>query len=183
MRNENELYLSVDIESSGPAPSVYSMLALGACNTEDLTQTFYVEFKPTSKLFVPEALEACKLSLEVLEETGTDPAIGMANFEKWIKEVSRNKHPIMDGFDAPFDWMFVCDYFWRFLDRNPLGISARDIKSYYAGKFDTDWRSTSKSRIDKRFIPKAPHTHNALDDAIEQAILMNSIIDFPGHTL
>ena len=43
---KSELYFSVDIESAGPIPGVYSMLSLGACVVNDTSQTFYVELKP-----------------------------------------------------------------------------------------------------------------------------------------
>lgn len=178
-----EIFISVDIESSGPNPSTYSMLSLGACLVEDTSEVFYMELKPTSKLFVPEALAVCELSLADLERDGEHPEVGMRRFDKWVQEVSEGGRPVFTAFNASFDWMFVQDYFQQFVGHNPFGISALDIKAYYMGKFGTSHSETTKARLDKRFKPESPHTHNALDDAIEQALLFKNILDYPGNKL
>jgi len=51
-----EVYISVDIEASGPIPGEYSMLSLGACVVENPTKTFYIEFKPINKNFIERAM-------------------------------------------------------------------------------------------------------------------------------
>jgi hypothetical protein len=78
--------------------------------------------------------------------------------------------PIFVGLNAPFDWMFVHWYFIHFSGENPFGISAWDIEAYYLGvarKYF--WAETSKEKMDKKYLSVRPHTHNALDDAREQA--------------
>ena len=40
--------------------------------------------------------------------------------------------PIFLSYDAPFEWMFIDDYFQRFLGRNPFGHAALDIKTFFA---------------------------------------------------
>ena len=50
-----ELFISVDIEASGPVPGTYSMLALGACVVTNCQDRFYVELKPISQASVPAA--------------------------------------------------------------------------------------------------------------------------------
>lgn len=154
------------------------MLSLGACVMGDVSKTFYREFKPISKKYVPEALQVSGLSLEKLKRTGMEPAQAMAEFEKWIKHVSGDHRPVFTAFNATFDWMFVAYYFYRFLGRNPFGISGLDIKAYYMGKFGTSWTDTSKRRLNKSFIPKRKHTHNALDDAVEQAEIFQKIREY-----
>lgn len=179
-----ETYISVDIETSGPNPSTFSMLSLGACNVYDLSQTFYAEFKPVTEQFVPEALKISGLSLEKLSMSGEEPKIGMKRFNVWVERTSLDSRPIFVAFNATFDWMFVEDYFQRFLGKNPFGISGLDIKAYYMGKFGLQWLATTKGKIDPRFIPTGtPHTHNALDDAIEQARLFKNILEYPHHKL
>lgn len=172
----DEVYISVDIEASGPIPGEYSMLSLGACVVGEASKTFYSEFKPISEKYVHEAVDVSKLSLEKLKSSGVEPELGMREFENWIKEVSSEKRPVFTAFNATFDWMFVAYYFHRFLGRNPFGISGLDIKAYYMGKFDTSWSETAKRNFDKRFLSSKKHTHNALDDAIEQAEIFQKII-------
>jgi len=172
----SEIYISVDIETSGPIPSLYSMLSVGAAVVGNTRQNFYRELKPTSYLFIPEALNVSGFDLKTLEKTGTDPKIAMQDFETWIKQVSNGKKPVFTAFNATFDWSFVNYYFHENLKRNPFGISGLDIKAYYMGKFNTSWGETSKRRLDKQFLSKKPHTHNALDDAIEQAEIFEKML-------
>lgn len=61
-----EMYVSVDIEASGPVPCLYSMLALGACVVGDTTKTFYRELKPLHDDFIPEAIAVPMFSDEVM---------------------------------------------------------------------------------------------------------------------
>lgn len=137
--SREEVYVSIDIESSGPILGEYSMLSLGAVVVTDISKTFYREFRPITDRYVPEALQISGLSLEKLKETGSEPAAGMQDFENWIYEVSDGKRPVFTAFNATFDWMFVVYYFHRFLGRNPFGISGLDIKAYYMGKLGTSW--------------------------------------------
>jgi DNA polymerase III epsilon subunit-like protein len=178
-----ENFVSIDIESSGPIPGEYSMLSLGANLIANPNETFYATFKPISDNFVPEALTISGFTLEELRETGTDPEQAMTDFEEWLKNNSKEGRPIATGFNMSFDWQFINYYFHRFLKRNPLGINALDLKGYYMGKFDTRWSETSKQRMDERFKGPNPHTHNALDDAIEQGELFYNIKAHPGHSL
>jgi ribonuclease T len=74
------------------------------------------------------------------------------------------------GFNATFDWSFVNFYFQQYPGKNPFGIGGIDIKSYYMGLSGVTWEDTRSSRIPKEYTNSSRrHTHNALDDAIEQA--------------
>lgn len=172
-----EVYISVDVETSGPIPGEHSMLSLGACVVKDTSRKYYVVFKPTSKQFVPEALAVSGFSLDELEEVGTAPKTAMSAFDSWISEVAAGKRPVFVAFNATFDWQFVNYYFHKFLGKNPFGISGLDIKAYYAGKFGKTWGDTSKKKFDRRFLSDKKHTHNALDDAIEQAEIFEKLLD------
>ena len=82
------------------------------------------------------AQEVHGLTRDYLEEHGLEPGEAMTRFADWIGRFrpSRGAHPVFVGFNAPFDWMFVADYFWRFTGANPFGVSALDIKSLYLGR-------------------------------------------------
>jgi DNA polymerase III epsilon subunit-like protein len=172
-----EIYISVDIETAGPVPGEYSMLSLGACVVYDTPQTFYVELRPVTERFVPEALAVAGLSLTELAKHGTDPTVGMTQFEQWVNGVANGGHPVFVAFNATFDWMFMSYYFHRFLGRNPFGISGLDIKAYYMGKLNTTWEQTTKCNIKPEFLSGRKHTHNALDDALEQADIFRKILE------
>ena len=88
--------------------------------------------------------------------------------------------PVFVGFNAPFDWMFVADYCWRFLGRNPFGHAALDLKSLYMGRDGvSSWAATGKGAVAARYPVDEPHTHQALDDARMQAALARRLLHDP----
>ncbi len=173
-----EVLISVDVETAGPNPSAYSILSIGACLVEDPEQNFYVELKPVNDAMTTEALSISGLTLEHLEENGEPPEAGMKKFDEWIAEaVPSPGVPVFVGFNASFDWMFVCDYFERFLGRNPFGHSAIDIKSFYLGMAGGSWAETSLRFLSPRYLDGRPLSHNALGDAQDQAALFAAIAE------
>jgi hypothetical protein len=62
------------------------------------------------------------------------------------------------------------------LGENPFGIGSIDIKSYYMGGSGCTWEDTRSIRIPAEFKGSSlRHTHDALDDAMEQAELFQRI--------
>jgi hypothetical protein len=91
----------------------------------DPKRTFYVELQPVNNNYRPSALSISGLSMEKLAQQGLPPAEAMARFETWTKEqVPEGQRPIFVAFNAPFDWMFVNDYFHRYIGHNPFGHNA-----------------------------------------------------------
>jgi ribonuclease T len=165
-----EDYISIDVETAGPNPSQYAMLSIGACTLTSPRKTFYVELKPDRQAFSTEALEISHLSLEKLSKEGQEPKEAMLHFADWLKEsVPAGIRPIFVAFNAPFDWMFVNDYFQRYLHYNPFGHAALDIKSYFMGQEGVPWSQTSMHNVGSRYLNIKHLSHHALQDAIEQA--------------
>ena len=178
MKTPDEVLVSVDVETAGPYPGRYSLLSIGACLVLNPAETFYVEFRPLSFDAVPDALAVSGLSLEELSERGLPPADAMLRFEAWIESVSpAPARPVLVGFNAPFDWMFVNDYFHRFLGYNPFGHSALDMKAFFAGRTGAAWSKTSLRHVVARYGGAPSLSHNALADAIDQASLMRAMLD------
>jgi DNA polymerase III epsilon subunit-like protein len=170
-------YISVDIETAGPNPSDYAMLSIGACLVVNPARTFYVELQPSTPRFVPSALEVNRLSLDKLVKDGMPPKQAMARFEYWLTaETDRNQRPVFVGFNAAFDWMFVNDYFHRYLGRNPFGHSALDIKSLFMGATGAPWSKSALRHLVEFFQTDHAMTHNALQDALDQAELFRRIL-------
>ena len=164
-----EVYISVDIEAAGPVPATYSMLSLGAALVEDAKATFYAELRPINSNSVPEAMKVVGRPLRDFEQNGQDPKEAMIAFRDWIKSAARSARPVFVGFNATFDWAFINFYFHTYLGENPFGFGGVDIKSYYMGMSGSTWENSRSSRIPAELKGRSPHTHNALDDAIEQA--------------
>jgi len=153
------------------------MLSIGAVVVDSPEQTFYIELKPTTVAVNEKALAVSGLSMETLAETGTAPEEAMRSFADWVALVVPADHvPVFVAFNAGFDWMFVEDYFQRFLGRNPFGHSALDMKAYYMGKAGSSWAQTSMRFLSPRYLGGQPLSHNALGDARAQAELFRAIV-------
>lgn len=177
-----DAYISVDVETDGPIPGPYSMLSLGMAfcgifngRAMELTpfpkKTFYVELKPISEEFEYEALHVNGLDRKRLTREGCPPEIAMDRAGKWIDEVSGDNRPIFVAYPAAFDWMWVHWYFTKFTKLgSPFGhAGCFDLKTAVAAKGRTPISMASKSQLPKTLQSDLPHTHNALDDALEQA--------------
>lgn len=178
---KTECYISVDIETSGPVPGIYSMLSLGACLVGAPERTFYAELRPVTDRALPEALHVSGFTLDQLAHTGHDPQEVMEAFRGWVQEVAADATPVFVGFNASFDWSFVNWYFHAFLGENPFGIGALDMKAYYMGLSGRHWRETTSSQLPQQFQPTHHPTHNALDDAIAQAQIFKKLLETAQH--
>lgn len=174
----DELLISVDIEASGDSPSNGSLLSIGACLVDDPSVGIYLELKPVPDLpWSDEAEGVHKLTRDHLERNGLDPADAMGQLDEWVRDQAQGRWPVFVGFNAGFDWMFVVDAFWRYLGRNPFGIAALDLKSLYMGSHGvTRWGQTRKVHIERRLGVHFEHSHNALEDARDQARLAQVLL-------
>lgn len=174
-----DVYISVDIEASGPVPGEYSMLALGACVVGDTSRNFYVELKPITKNFDPESLAVAGFDLDALERDGTDPKEAMQAFDAWLKHVTpRNGRLVFAAYPLAFDWMFVAYYLQRFVGRNRFGYTGFDFKSFYMGVTGTSWHEANVFSPKQFFQTANALTHNAREDAIEQARLLSQLFEY-----
>ena len=172
----NEIYISTDVETDGPIPGPHSMLSIGsAAYTADkiLVSTFSANLETlpgaqahpkTAEWWAkqPEAWAACRKDLE-------SPEHAMKRYVSWIK--SLDGRPVFVAYPAGFDFTFVYWYLIKFVGESPFSHSALDIKSFAMALLKTDYRASTKRNMPKGWFDKLPHTHVALDDAIEQGTL------------
>lgn len=71
------------------------------------------------------------------------------------------------AYPAGFDFLFVYWYLMRFVGESPFSHSALDVKSFAMAVLKTDYRESTKKNMPKHWFDKLPHSHMALDDAIE----------------
>lgn len=115
--------------------------------------------------------------MEVLKTTGVKPVEAMQAFASWVKKVTpEDQRAVFVALNAPFDWMFINDYFHRYLGSNPFGHSALDIKAYFMGQTGVDWGETSLKHMSSHFLEERHLTHNALADAQDQAEIFKMIL-------
>lgn len=175
-RRPGEVFVSVDIEASGPIPGRYSMLALGACVVGAPKTSFYAELRPISDAAVPEAMAVVGRTLDEFKKTGEPPSRAMRRFSTWVRRIAKGKRPVFVGFNATFDWSFVNWYFHSYAGTNPFGFGGLDIKSYYMGMSGCTWDDTRSSLLPPPFRSAKALSHQALQDATGQARMFHAIV-------
>lgn len=169
---KNEAFVSVDIETSGPVPGIYSLLSIGACFVSEPSKSIYLELCPDSPKHDPEAVAVTGLDLKKLKNTGLSPREAMLTLKNWLEQECPAEHSLVFvGLNASFDWSFINYHFHKAIGFNPFGFTAIDIKSYYMGANACRWKETKSSHMAVRFNPQRTPNHNALDDALFQAEL------------
>lgn len=184
------IYLSVDVEASGPFPGLFNLVSIGAavvCHDPqknwivDQKRAIYIELKP-----IPGAceLEAAThihgLSREYLMEYGEDPSQAMAKFAFFFKDLEKQfKKVTLAAWPSSFDAPFIGWYLQRFTGDNPTGWSAFDIPSFAMGVFCCQ-RNAVRNLMKKAGIEfgQNPTPHNALADAIEQGQTLASLLNY-----
>ncbi|MFD7281766.1 hypothetical protein ACFV80_33240 [Streptomyces sp. NPDC059862] len=78
-----------------------------------------------------------RLDRERLVTEGVDPALALAQFTRWVREVGGDAQPAMCGYPASYDWTFLYWYLIRFTGASPFGHSGcLDMKTLYARRPD-----------------------------------------------
>jgi hypothetical protein len=176
-----EIYVSTDVESDGPIPGPNSMLSFGSAAYtagKQLLATFSANLETlegatadpnTTQWWAkhPEAWAACRLNLEA-------PEPAMQRYVAWLEALPGK--PVFVGYPAGFDFLFVYWYLMRFTGGSPFSFSALDIKTYAMALLKRDYRKSAKSAMPKHWFDPHPHTHIALDDAIEQGALFCNML-------
>ncbi|MBA1149089.1 exonuclease [Ectothiorhodospiraceae bacterium WFHF3C12] len=181
MAKHPEIYVSTDIEADGPAPGIHSMLSFGSAAyraDKTLVSTFSANLETLPEATTdprtmtwwegfPEAWAACRRETE-------PPAQAMPRYLDWLRTLPGK--PVFVGYPASFDFMFVAWYLLRFTGENPFGFGALDIKSYAMALMGTGFKDTVKGRMPESWFDDMPHTHIALDDALEQGAMFCNIL-------
>jgi DNA polymerase III epsilon subunit-like protein len=177
----HEVLVSVDVETSGPSPSVASLLSIGACLVDDPTEALYVELRPRpDRGWDDAAARVHGLDRGRLERDGLEPHDAMARLVAWLDRVAAGGQAVFVGLNAGFDWMFVADALWDAVGRNPFGHAPLDLKALYMGRDGIDaWARTTRRDMLRRYPVAEPLTHHALDDARSQAAIARRLLRDP----
>jgi hypothetical protein len=190
-RYATDIYFSADVETDGPIPGPYSMLSFGLVlagsfdgkrflRPENYETNFYCELKPISDQFEIEALQINGLDRDHLLREGEYPHDAMARASEWIYSHCGTGRPILVAYPLSFDWAFLYWYFVRFSQKgSPFNYShCFDIKTAYAVKANLPIASSGRSHLAPGLRPESAHTHNALEDAIEQAQVFANLFEW-----
>ena len=102
------------------------------------------------------------------------PAIALGRFVGWVEGLPGK--PVFVAYPAGFDFLFMYWYMIRFVGRSPFSFSALDIKTYAMARLNLPYRETVKRNMPREWFSDRPHTHVALDDAIEQGELFINML-------
>lgn len=189
-----DIYFSADVETDGPVPGPFSMLSVGIVvagafdgthftRPSDFGSGFYAELKPISSQFQTDALAVNKLDRDRLMFEGEDPRQAMTRACDWIERMAAGGKPVLVAYPLSFDWMWLFWYFTQFSAQgSPFSYSScYDLKTAYSVKAKVPISEAGRSRVPASLQGTHPHTHHALDDAIEQAELFANIFEWGGH--
>jgi len=176
-----EIYVSTDVETDGPIPGPHSMLsfASAAYRTD---KTLLGTFAANLHLLPgaaghPKTMEWWRDNQAAFDATRVNleqPQIAMRRYVDWLKALPGK--PVFIAYPAGFDFLFVYWYLIRFVGESPFSFSALDLKTYAMALLNTEYRETVKKNMPKRWFDPLPHTHVALDDAIEQGALFCNML-------
>lgn len=166
-KSEMKTYISNDVESDGPVPELFSMIAFGAVVVEEtFSKTFGpVYLKPISAQWDPKSLAISGFSREQTLNFN-EPKDIMNQYFKWL---SQFKNPIFISDNNGYDWSFINYYFWKYIGSNPYGFSSQNINSLYKG-FSKNMNAGIK------LLKKTISDHNPLNDAKGNAEAMFEIL-------
>lgn len=192
--NKVDVYFSADVETDGSIPGPFSLLSFGLVfagrfdgrhfeRPRTYDHGFYRELKPISKAFETEALAVNGLDRERLMREGQEPSEAMTAACRWVKSVAGDARPVLVAYPLSFDWTFLYWYFVRYsADGSPFNHSSCfDIKTAIAVKKRLPIAQSGRAGLaGLNLDSKKPHTHNALDDAIEQADIFAQLFEAKG---
>lgn len=186
-----DIYFSADVETDGPIPGPFSILSFaivyaGHFNGKEFVRpneygtSFYRELRPISDNFQPDAMRVNGLDREALKATGVSPSQAMDEAFSWVTSVSRGASPVLVAYPLSFDWTWLYWYFVQFSGKgSPFGYShCYDIKTAVSIKGKRTIASSGRSKLPSELVPTRPHTHHALDDAIEQAEIFANVFEW-----
>ena len=183
-----EIYISTDVEADGPIPGPHSMLSFGSAaylSDKTLHSTFSANLltlpgatgDPKNMAWwqtQPEAWAACR-------ENPRDPAVVMPEYVAWLKALPGR--PVFVAYPAAYDFLLVYWYMIRFAGESPFSHSALDIMTYAMALLGKEYREIVKKNMPRDWFDELPHTHKALDDAIEQGALFCNMLAARGKLL
>lgn len=171
-----EIYVSTDIEANGPIPGPFSMLSFASAAflvDKTLVDTFTANLEtlpgasvdPHNQAFWdnhPEAWAACR-------EDPQPPGLVFPKYADWLDALPGI--PVFVGYPATYDFMFIYWYLIRYAGRSPFRHHGLDLRTYAMAMLKKGFKKAGKGDMPRRWFDPHPHTHRALDDAIEQGLL------------
>jgi DNA polymerase III epsilon subunit-like protein len=163
-RPEEQLWIMVDVETSGPIYGRHSMTELGAAAgsaKEGVLDRFEAVIRP-----IGDEVVTSRDSFEKAKAEGVEPAEAMRRFAAFARPF-QDRGAAFIARPAAFDWPWIVYYAWTYLGENPFGFRALCASSMFLAH-------------GRRFQVDLPH--RAVDDAeIQLRHLVDAIATWPGR--
>ncbi len=176
-----DVYVSTDIETDGFIPGINSMLSFGSAAflaDKTLISTFSANLETlpgatpnphTEKWWLtqPKAWAACRENIQ-------KPHTAMQAYADWLEQLPGRL--LFLAYPVAFDFSFICYYLHHFVGKNPFGFACIDIRSYIMGMQNLSYQQAAMSNYPRAWFDNLPHTHIALEDAIEQGTVFCNVL-------
>lgn len=176
-----DIYVSTDIETDGSQIGRNSMLSFGSVallEDKSIIAKFSANLEPLSDGVTDEKTmrwwQKNQQAWQACRENCQPAAKVMKNYHAWL-----NKLPgriIFVGHPVVFDFGFINYYLLRFVGNNPFGFNTIDIRSLALGFLGTTFQKANPNNFPKAWFENLPHSHIALDDALEQGIAFCNLL-------
>jgi DNA polymerase III epsilon subunit-like protein len=131
MALDSQLWIMVDIETSGPVIGTHSMTELGAAvgsKKDGVLDRFEALIQP-----IGTAVIASPESFEKARKEGSTPKEAMQRFSAWSAPHLKKK-ALFVARPAAFDWPWIVWYAWTYLGENPFGFKSVCASSWFQAK-------------------------------------------------
>jgi hypothetical protein len=177
----SEIYVSTDVETDGPIPGPHSMLSFASAAyraDKTLLSTYSANLETLpGAAGDPRTLDWWQTQPEAwaaARANARDPSVALPEYVRWLKSLPGT--PVFVAYPAGFDFLFVYWYLIRFAGESPFSFSALDVKTYAMAILKKEYRQSVKRNMPAHWFDALPHTHHALDDAIEQGALFCNML-------
>jgi len=187
MPAKTDVFISIDIEADGPAPTTNSCLELGFVvglyHAKPIRgdRSWILETRDWCLHPQPGRVEDARCMnefwsknqdvLKRIRENAVDASVAMREFSEWYKELC-DRYNVIGWVARPasYDMMWITCLFNEFgpADRGTIPFSIRCLST---AMWVADKWMKIKIDYDQLRDPDLPHTHNACDDAMEQGYM------------
>jgi DNA polymerase III alpha subunit (gram-positive type) len=180
-KNLQDIYVSTDIEADGEIPGKNSMLSFGSAaylSDKTILSTFSINLETlpeaTSDPVTMQWWQGFPTAWQACRKNPISPEIAMKQYGDWLENLPG--HIIFVAYPVAYDFRFIDYYLQRFFGRNPFKYRAIDIRSYAMGMLNLSYKKANKQKLPVEWKDNLPHTHIALDDALEHGALFCNML-------
>lgn len=194
------IWLSFDVETTGPVPGVHAMLSFGieailqeerefrpiGCIERNMSMVQGQEWDPSTYEWWHSEEQAD--ALEFLKDRRYHPGTAMRDLLRFLENLPAGHAHVWAAYPATFDMPFIRYYAHRFMPRGSWqdlymgddimqGIACFDMGSFAAPLLECDYHDVSKSRMPVHWTDHVnPHPHVAIHDARYQAKMLIAML-------